>query len=92
VTVTQPKRLNLIELLKAANTHYADSYLSLYFDMRSGAPKRGYGDTLAEFIVRELRESFDERFSREQQVTAAVSALERAKEDIQDAIEGLREL
>jgi len=92
MTVTQPKRLTLIELLNAANKQYADGYLSLYFDMGSGRPKKGDGDTLAEFIVCELRENFDDRFSRERQVTAAVSGLERAKEDIQNAIDGLREL
>ena len=92
MTVIQSKRQTLIELLNAANKHYADGYLALYFDMGSGRPKKGYGDTLAEFIVCELRENFDERFSRERQVTAAVFALERAKEDIQNAIDGLREL
>ncbi len=92
MTVTQLTRLTLMDLLNTANKHYDEKYLSMYFDVASGGRKAGSGDTLAEFIVSELREGFDGKSSREQQVAAAVRMLERAKEDIQNAIVGLQEL
>jgi hypothetical protein len=86
------KALSLGDILNVANKHYTESYLSPYFNATTGRSKRGSGDTLAQFIVRELREGFDSAYSRERQVDAAVQALERAKEDLQCAIDGLREL
>ena len=91
MTATQRTRLTLTDLLNAANKHYDDNYLSAYFDAATGGPITGSGDTLAEFIVRELRESFDGKSSRKRQVVAAVHSLVRAKEDIQNAIDGLQE-
>ena len=92
MTTSKPMALKLPDLLNAANKHYSESYLSRYFDVKAGGARRGSGDTLAQFIVRELREGFDPTYSREHQVAAAVQALERAKEDLQCAIDGLREL
>ncbi len=92
MTPIRSKELTFPELLNAANKHYDENYLSAYFDAESGRYKKGSGDTLAEFIVRELRESFDWKGSRERRVSVAVRALERAKQDIQRAIDGLREL
>lgn len=92
MATTQPTRLTLMDLLNAANEHYHENYLSMYFDVRTGRRRAGSGDTLAEFIVRELHENFDRTSPPERQVADAVRALERAQEDIQDAIVGLREL
>ena len=92
MTATQRMRLKLTDILRAANKHYDEGYLSLYFDVATGGPRTGSGDTLAEFIVREIRENFDGKSSRKRQVGAAVSRLERAKEVIQNAIDGLVEL
>jgi hypothetical protein len=92
MTATKRSSLTLMDFLNAANEHYDEQYLSKYFDVTTGGPKAGSGDTLAKFIVCELRESFDGKSSREQQVSAAVLLLERAKEDIQNAIMGLLEL
>jgi len=92
MTGTQRTRLTVMDLLNAANEHYDEKYLSMYFDARTGGRKVGSGDSLAAFIVCELRDNFDGRSSPERQVAAAVRALERAMEDIQNAILGLREL
>ena len=86
------RALTLTDLLNAANKRYSESYLSQYFDVTTGRPKRGSGDTLAQFIVRELSESFDLTYPRERQVAAALQGLERAEEHVQRAIDGLREL
>lgn len=92
MTATQRMRLTLMDILNAANEHYDESYLSTYFDVTNGERRDGSGDTLAEFIVCELRESFDEKSSRERQVAVEVRMLERAKADIQNAIVGLQEI
>lgn len=53
------KRLSLVELPKIANEAYDNGYLAEYFDPDTGASRAGSGDTLAEFIVREIRDTFD---------------------------------
>jgi hypothetical protein len=92
MSVSRMKNFNLKDILDGANEHYPDGYLSNYFEKKTGEPEMGAGDSLADFIVRELRENFDAAFSGELQVAQAVQALERAKEDIQTAINGLLEL
>ena len=91
MTTTQRTGLKLTDILNAANKHYDENYLSVYFDTTTGGPSTGSGDTLAEFIVCELRESFNGKSSRERQIEAAVLSLLSAKEDIQNAIDGLQE-
>jgi hypothetical protein len=86
-------KLTLPELLNAANRNYCDGYISEYFDATTGRGKKGSsGDTLAEFIVREIGQTFDEESSRKDQVRRAVRVLECAKVDLQSAINGLKEL
>lgn len=85
-------RLSLTELLNSANKGYDENYLSEYFDPATGKLKAGSGDSLAEFIVCELRQTFNQNSTRSQQVGLAVRVLERANRDIQNAINGLREL
>lgn len=84
--------LSVSELLNAANKHYDERYLAEYFEQATGAAKAGAGDGLAEFIVRELRETFDEHSTRQAQVASAIRVLQNANKDIQNVIDGLREL
>ena len=52
--------MQLVELLNRANSAYPDNYLSEYFDDKTGEPITPIaGDTLAKFIVAELRETFE---------------------------------
>jgi hypothetical protein len=78
-----------LELLKAANRHYPDGQLASYFDEKTGKlvePAKGEGgDTLAQFIVVELSEAADTP-------QEAVRLMERAQDDIREAIIGLLEL
>jgi hypothetical protein len=83
----------LADLLNAANRHYSDGYIAEYFDATTVEPKASSsGDTLVEFIVREVGDTFEAESSREDQVGSAVRALECAKEELQSAINGLKEL
>ena len=88
----ESKHFTLTDLLNAADKYYPENYLSSYFDRRTGASKTSSGDSLAKFIVRELRESFYQEPLRRDQVSAAVSVLRRAQQDLQRAITGIREL
>lgn len=92
MATTKRMGLTLPDLINAANKHYKDGCVSEYFEATTGGAKgSASGDTLAEFIVREICETFNRVSSRQNQVRTAVRALERAKEDLQNAIDGLRQ-
>ena len=76
-----------LELLKAANRHYPDGQLASYFDEKTGelVEDGEGGDGLAKFIVIELSEAADTP-------QEAVRLMEKAQDDIRDAIIGLLEL
>ncbi len=92
MATTGHTKLKLASVLNAANKHYPEKYLSEYFDTATGNSRAGSGDTLAQFIVSELSETFDAESTRELQVAAAVSVLLSAKREIQNAIDGLENL
>jgi hypothetical protein len=82
--------MQIIDLLKRANTHYDDGYLENYFDPKTGEFVQGKGDLLSEFIVAELQETFDPMAPDQTQIDAAIEAMETAKSDIESVIQGLR--
>ena len=86
----QSKSLSLVELLKLANEAYDDGYLAEYFDPDTGASRGGSGDTLAEFIVREIRDTFDPTAIRCEQLEEARRVLMNAIDDLENVIERLQ--
>jgi len=74
--------MKLVELLDLANRGYPDGFLAEYYDSVIGGPKRGSGDTLAEFIVKELTDTFDDEADDETQISVAVQMLTRAISDL----------
>jgi hypothetical protein len=82
--------MELVDLLAIANDGYEDEYLSEYYDEKTGALKDGQGDTLARFIVVELRETYDDEAEREDQLEEAVKTLQKAQEDLQGCIDALK--
>jgi hypothetical protein len=77
--------VQLVELLNRANTAYPDNYLSEYFDDKTGEPITPIaGDTLAKFIVAELRETFEPTATDEQQLEVARSVLDRTVTTLYD--------
>jgi len=60
------------------------------FDPGAGASRAGLGDTLAEFIVREIRDTFDPNATRSQQLEDAGRVLVNAIDDLENVIERLR--
>jgi hypothetical protein len=88
--VKRSKSLSLVELLKIANEPYEDGYLAEYFDPETGASRAGSGDTLAEFIVREIRDTFDPNATRSAQLEEARRVLLNAIDDVENVIERLQ--
>ncbi|HKS75083.1 MAG TPA: hypothetical protein VJQ82_17885 [Terriglobales bacterium] len=81
--------MKLVELLERASQGYPDEYLRENYDRTTGERKRGSGDTLAEFIVVELSETFDPEASDEEQIVEAVRVLEGAINELQGTIAAL---
>lgn len=81
--------MTLLQLLTKANRGYPDGFLATYFDAESGRPKPGSGDTLAEFVVKELADTFDPDATDERQIREAVCVLQRAQWDLHDAVRAL---
>jgi len=81
--------MTLVELLNQANEGYEDGYLENYFDPKTGEFVQGKGDTLSEFIVVELSETFDPDADDETQLSEALSAMDMAKRDIEGVMAAL---
>jgi hypothetical protein len=81
--------MKLVELLKKANEGYDDGYLSEYFNEQTGELVEGKGDTLAQFIVIELSETFDADADNEGQIGEAIHQMQRAKSDIEGIMAAL---
>lgn len=71
-------RLSLLELLEMANEAYPDGFLACYFDISTGQRIEGSGDSLAQFVVSELSETFDIEASSVEQRGKAQHVLENA--------------
>ena len=84
------EKLSLVELLNLANEAYADGYLAEYFDPETGERRLGSGDTLAQFIVAEIRDKFDAEASRDDQIREARLALSHAVDDLEGVMEKLQ--
>lgn len=83
----QPKdNLTLLDLMKWAAIGYPDEGALLnYYNKRTGEPLKRMprGDTLCDFIVRELSDTFDPKASREDQLTEGIRAINGAIDDLE---------
>lgn len=79
--------MTLAHLLKLANLGYPDRYLSEYFHRDGSENPDGAGDTLAQFIVRELHDTHDPESSDLDQIDEAVGVLTKAQSDLESIIE-----
>ena len=85
--------LTLKDILDTANKYYSDGYLSEYYDENGNPPKvHGSGDKLAEFIVLEIRETFDENASDNEKITTAIRSMSTAVSDLAGVIRALSEV
>ncbi len=80
------------DLIAAANKFYPDGYLDMVWDPKRKVILPEPGDTLAEFVVRELVDTFDSKLSDEKKVLEAMRVIERGCNDLQDALRGIAAL
>ncbi len=79
------KSMKLSELLSVAGQGYPDT--GAYLDAATG---NDYcDDTLALFVVRELRDTFDHNAPVEAQLNEAIRAMRVAKDDLDGVVEAL---
>ena len=88
--------MTLLELLNKANEGYPDEGLREGDDPNTGtvkdrAGRAGIGDTLAEFIVVELSETFDPDLSDGVQLTEAHRVLDNAISELEGVLRALAE-
>ncbi len=74
--------MKLSDLIHKAAAGYPDARLLAYWDGRRAVSNPVGGDTLAEFIVRELCDTFDAKAGTAAQVAEAVRVLTKAKADL----------
>ena len=82
--------MKLSEIIAIADRTYPDGLVQMYFE----DPEGQHGDTLAEFIVRELQDVYDAEASDEDQLSEAARVMRRARDELESvgaALEGKTE-
>lgn len=77
--------MKIEKLIAIANTGYSDHLVQGYFE----DPEGEHGDTLAEFIARELQETLDPDANDTDQLFAAMDKMEKAQAEIGGVIQAL---
>ena len=77
--------MKLSEIIAIASRAYPDSEVDAYFEDREGA----HGDTLAEFIVRELQDVYDADAGSQDQLSEAARAIRRARDELNSVLSAL---
>ena len=73
------------EIIAVADREYPDGLVQAYFDH----PDRNHGDTLAEFIVRELRDVYDADAGDKDQWSEAARVIRRARDELDQVLAAL---
>ena len=81
--------MSLNELLEVAHRGYPDGLTRLCWDSGKQKVRRGTGDTLAEFVVGEIVETFDPGAPAEKQLDVALSEMRWACTELTAVIEAL---
>ena len=83
--------MKLLELLTTADKGYGDGAMAGYFDEATGKHKNGFGDTLAQFVVLELSETFDKDADTATQLSVARNMMRNTQQDLQNVIDALED-
>ena len=83
--------MKLNELLEIVHRAYPSEDTRRCWDAKKQKVRTGTGDTLAEFIVREIADTFEIDAPEENQFDAALSAMRRACTELTGVIEALEE-
>ena len=81
--------MELNDLLEIAHRAYPEEHTRLCWDAKKQKVRTGTGDSLAEFVVREIADTFDADAPEENQLDAALSAIRWACTELTAVIEAL---
>ena len=82
--------MKLNEIMEIIHGAYPDAMTRNYWDSVRRRPAPGVGDTLAEFIVKEIADTYDAETAHGTQLTEAIRVLERARSDIGSVVTALQ--
>jgi hypothetical protein len=81
----EPERISLRELIQTAAAAYDDGPWDHLIDQRGKLIRPDEaGDTLVDFIIRELGDTYDPDATRAQQIEAAFQAMSKAESQVND--------
>ena len=83
--------MKLNELLEIVHRAYPDEFTRECWDSRRQRARSGSGDTLAEFIVREIADTYDAEATDEAQLDEALRVMRRACTEVTGVIDALEE-
>jgi hypothetical protein len=83
--------MTLNELLEIAHQAYPDELTRPCWDAKKQKVRTGTGDTLAEFVVAELVDTFDPSVSTDKQLDEAVSVMRWACTELESVIRALED-
>ena len=81
--------MKLNALLEIVHQTYPEEHTRRCWDAKKQKTRTGTGDTLAEFVVREIVDTFDADAPEENQLAAALSAMRWACTELTAVIEAL---
>lgn len=77
--------MTLTQIIDIADTGYGDGLVKLYHEQ----PAYNHGDGLADFIARELRDTFPDDAADVEQLIEAIWAIESAADDMKKVLAAL---
>ena len=83
--------MKLNAILEIVHQAYPDEHTRHCWNAKKQKPQTGTGDTLAEFIVREIVDTFDVDADDKNQINAALCAMRRASVELGAVIKALKE-
>jgi len=81
--------MELNELMKIVDTGFPDGMVRLCWDEQTQQARGDRGDTLAEFIVREIADTFDATAATSEQIKTALDAMKWAAVELGSVISEL---
>ena len=85
--------MKLRELIEIVDEHYDDGLIDAYYDpeTQNARDDSSIGDRLAQFIVTEICETFEDGASNPDQLLRAMQVLEVAQKQLSEVIRGLED-
>lgn len=90
VELRKEKTMTINDMMRLISKSYDDGYTDTYWDYgNSRVNPQGTGDTLAEFIVREINDTFEPDNCTDDQLEEAIRVMRCARNQIDEVLAGL---